>query len=234
MATALAIVQAVCKREGIPVPTALFTNDPQVDQLTEFLNELGEDLAQRFHWQVCVRRTAWVSIAGEDQGSVKSLFGADLENIVSGTIWDATQQKPLFGPLDEPRWQMEKTVATGPLYEYRIENDRLLILPAFPSGHNMSAIWRTKFWLINGSTGKSQITADTDVVRFDEDMMKVGLRVKWREFKGFTYAELQRVFEVMAANKAGKDATAPILYAAGTARSIRPGIWVPAGNWPVT
>lgn len=234
MTPALEIVQSVCRRQTLPVPSALFTNNVQVDQLVELLNEVGLDLVNRFTWQVTKRRRTWTSVAGEDQGAIESLFGSNLENIVSLTIWDETNKLPLIGPLSDVQWQEGKAgLGARPLYEYRFENNRFLVLPDMPAGLSLSAIVRTRVWVIaaDGVTEKATINATDDSVLLDKELLVLGLRMKWLEVKGLPYAEVMRAFEVRAANLAGKDATGRVLSMSADAFAVRPGIFVPAGSW---
>jgi hypothetical protein len=233
--TVLKIVQTVAKRAGIPVPSILTSSsDTQVIQLQALLDEVGQDLITRFRWQELTRRAPFTSIAAESQGTISTLLGVEPEALVSMTVWDTTLQQPLYGPLSDSEYQLQKAlVPAGPAYQYRIQNNELLILPTIPAGHTLSVIYRVKSWLINGSTLKQAITADDDVPLLDDVMITQGLMARWKEEKGLPYAENARRFESMAISKAIKSGTKPTLYLDGPREEVVPGIIVPAGNWPL-
>ena len=231
--TVLKIVQTVARRVGIPVPSILVSSlDKQVIQLQALLDEIGQDLITRFKWQELTRRATFTSVATESQGTLISLLGVEPEAVKSATFWDDTEQRPLFGPLSDVEFQLQKAlVPAGPAWQYRIQNNELLILPTMTAGHTISVIYRIKSWLINGSTYKQEISADDDEPLLDDKMITLGLLARWKEEKGLPYAENARRFESMVISKAIKSGTKPTLYLGGPAQDAIPGIIIPRGNW---
>lgn len=233
----LTVVQAVCERAGVPVPTTVIGSlESNVQQMRSLYEELGQELANGEYPFQCLKRTAtWTSTASSDQGLLSTLTGEDFSSIVNDTFWNFTLRRPVFGPLSDAEWQYYQAFSpAGPYYQYRIATDRMLLTPTPVAGHNYRFIWLSKNWIasFDGTTKKSTFTADTDVSLFPEDMMKVGLRARWAMKKGLPYADVLESFDRMLQTYKMKDGTKRRLSLEGDSGSeIRPGIFVPAGNW---
>ena len=67
--TLLEIVQEFCRRQGLPVPSAVVSlGDDQLTQIVGLANEICEDL-DRFSWTQLVREASWTAPGVEDQGA---------------------------------------------------------------------------------------------------------------------------------------------------------------------
>lgn len=231
MATALAICQEFARRTGLAVPSALFSGNTQSLQMASLLNELCDEITTRGQWQELLKRKAsWTSLAAEDQGTLTSIFGANLVNITAMTLWDATDKVLIEGPLTTPEFQsaLVHTVLGSAFSNYKVHDNHLYITPAPPAGHDLTAFYKVNTWATSvGGTAKAAITADDDQVLFPEALVKLGLRWKWREEKGLPYAEVFRSFEGMFADLLANNVSANVLYMADSEPSFKPGIWVP-------
>ena len=236
--TVLEIVQQMCVRTGIPVPSLVVSNSEEgVRQYFRLLQEVAAETMRRFHWQFSEIRITWTSVAAESQGTLDSLFGVSMDVIENMTLWNNTQRRPIFGPLTDRDYQLVKDlVGIGPPDEYKIMGNQLLINPVMPGGESCSALIRSKNWLLDADTvtTKRYITADSDVSLLDDELMILGLRAKWKMEKGFAYAEDMRSFEMMAKTLSGRDGTKKSLHLDYGPTDIRPGIFVPAGSWPLS
>jgi hypothetical protein len=237
MATALAICQEFSRRTGLAVPSSLFAGDVQALQLASLLNELCEEITTRFQWQELLKRkTSWTSLAAEDQGTLATIFGTSLINIIAMTLWDETERTFINGPLTTSDFQADQVSSVGgsAFAEYKIYDNHLYITPAPAAGHSLTAFYKVNTWATDsGGTAKSSITADSDVILFPEALVKLGLRYKWKEEKGLPYAELLRSFEGMTADLLANNSSARKLSMADCEGDYRPGIWVPIDS-PVT
>ena len=230
----LQVTQEFCKRTGIPVPTYLVGNpDTQVAQICGGLNELAEDLVGRKVWQITVREKAHTSIAGEDQGDIYTLTDSGCQYILQDTMFDRTQNLRLVGGLRREEWQARKALqSTGPLYEWRIRNDRLLFSPELPADHSIAWEYVTSHTLVDESdVTKEYITADTDSFRFPNRIPILWLRWWWKKEKRLDYVEEFRMYEVALADLAARDAAPRAVDMSARESMAKPGIIIPEGNW---
>lgn len=234
----LTVVQAVCERAGVPIPTAVVGSlDQNVQQMRGLLEELGQGLAaDGYPYQALKRTAAWTATAAEDQGSLTTLTGADFNYILNKTFWNFTLQKPVWGPLSDEEWQYYKAFApAGPYYQYRIAGDRILITPTPAAGESYRFLWMSKNWIASsdGTTKRSTFAEDSDICLFPEDIMKIGLRARWAAKKGLPYADILSEYDSLLRTYKMRDGTKGTLSLDRSENRIRPGIFVPSGNWPL-
>lgn len=233
----LTIVQNVSRRLGLDIPPAVVgTTDPAVYQLQGLLEEIGTKLVADYNWQALRKATNWTAVAGADQGTLASRTGPGYKAVVAGTFWDFTLRRPIFGPISDQDWQMLQAFQPGgPLYQYRISGNRVQINPPMPVGDSLGWIWESEWWVadLNGVATGQTFTADSDIALLPENMLEVGLQARWNQEKGLPYAELQRDFQTMVDSNKAKDGTKQTLSLDRPSQRLVPGIFVPAGNWPV-
>ena len=230
----LQLVQEFCGRQGLPIPTlAIGSQDDQLEQIARLANEVGEDLVTKRAWTPLIRECVFTSVAGEDQGKLTDLTSPLFYRILNETIFDRTRRLRLFGPKSPQQWQMLKSLPfTGPFYQYRIREGRLMTSPPLPEGHTIAFEWvqRAICYNANDNAYKAYFTKDDDECLLDEQLMIKGLKWKWKFEKGFPYdADLV----------AYKEALAAIMSADGNAPTIHmdddflpgPVVIVPPGNW---
>jgi hypothetical protein len=231
MATALAVCQEFARRTGLAVPTGLFAGDTQALQMASLLNELCDEITTRAGWQELLKRTSsWTSTGAVDQGTLTSIFGSGLQNVVAMTLWDATDRVVIDGPLTTADWQSGQVFDVGgsAFAEYKIYDGHLYIEPAVTAGNTLTAFYKVNTWVMSsGGTVKAAITADDDQIIFPDALVKTGLRWKWREEKGLPYAEIFRTFEGMFLDLIANNRAAKVIYMGDSGPELQPGIWVP-------
>lgn len=235
--TALSIIQAVAPRFGIAVPSiAASSTDLNITQLVAFLNEDGQELAARHNWQALTQEATFVTVATESQGSILTLAGSALSRITNETMWNRTQQRPVFGPKSPAEWQQLKAqLVQGPWQQYRIRGNALLFMPAPPAGQSVYFEWITKNWATDstGVTGKSAMTADSDLSLFDERLHILGTIWRFKLAKKLSYQEDYDKYELAVTDAIGRDATKPKLNLAGGMDDWPVVVIASAGNWPL-
>lgn len=231
----LTIIQYMCGRTGVPVPSTIVSNpDVQVLQMLRLLEEEGDDLAQRGPWESLTNEASLTTTATEDQGLMTTIASNGFRYIKNQTIWSRTRKLPVCGPLDPQEWQMLKAlVVTGPYYQFRIRGGRLLVNPV-PPVESWYFEYISKFWITNaaGTVYKQYFTVDTDVCLLAEELLLAGLRWRWKKEKGLDYAEDFRTYESQVKDELGQSGGKPILCMDNMASSApTPGIFIPPGSW---
>jgi hypothetical protein len=231
------IVEDFCRRQGLPVPaTVVGSTNPQILQIKALLEEEGDDLAMRHSWEGLVNEASFTTVAAETQGPMYSLADNGFWYIKNGTIWDRSTRLPVCGPVDSQDWQALKAVTvTGPRYQWRIRQGRLLVNPTPPAGESWYFEYVSKWWIIasTGTSVKRRFTMDSDFVVFPDDIILMGLRWRWKKEKGFDYAEDFRSYEAAVKDAMGRDGGKPIIHMDGYTGGPAPGIYVPDGSWQV-
>ena len=234
----LTVIRTFCQRTGVTVPSFVAANaDAQIIQCLALLNEVLEDVVDRWSWETLTSEATFVTTATEDQGAINDIAPFGYLGILNDTIFNRTLRLPVYGPISAEKWQALKTLPnSGPFYKYRLRNGRLLFNPVATAGQTCAFEYKSSSAVVaaDGLTYKSAFTADDDTCLLDERLLVAGLRWKWRSEKGLDYAEEFRRYEEFGTNACGRDGTKPRLDMAGGASDFQPGIFVPAGNWMVS
>jgi hypothetical protein len=235
--TLLDLVRTFCDRATLPAPNFVIGyQNAQIVQIVGLLNEVLEDLCDRWTWQDLVLESTFTTVAAEDQGAISTLAPTGFGSILNDTIYDRTLRLPIYGPISANNWQALKALpATGPFYKYRFRGNHLLINPIPSAGHTCAFEYKT-LNCVNAADGstKQLATLDTDTFAFPDKLLIAGLRWKWRAEKGLDYAELLRRYEELANNASGRDGTKGILSLSNGPHTPQPGVIIPSGNWNVT
>lgn len=232
----LTVVQQLCKRQNLPVPTTAYgTTDPQVRQMIALLEEEGNDLSSRGGWQAITFEASLTTAAQEDQGAITSIATNGFRYIKNQTIWDRTSRLPVCGPMDGIEWQaMKAVVTTGPRYYHRIRGGKLLVNPSPPASDSWYFEYASQNWILSadGNTYRQYFALDTDTMLLPETLLLMGLRWRWLREKGMDYAELFRTYEIQVKDALNRDGGKPRLFMDNQNwKGPQPGIWVPQGNW---
>ena len=232
----LELVQRFCRRTNIPVPATVFgSTNAQVLQALSILEEEVNDLASRHTWQGLQHEAVHVTIAAEDQGNIDTL-DPGFRFIRNNTIWDYTDRLPVLGPLDGQQWQALKAIlSTGPRYQFRFRGNHLLVNPVPVAGHTWKFEYESKYAIVavDGTTFKEFFTADTDSFLIPDNLLLMGLRWRWMREKGLDYGELFNTYERQVKDAMGRDGGSVTLAMDNEGRELKPGIFVPNGNWVV-
>ena len=235
----LQIVQAVRGRLGQPIPLSVAGNlDPGIIQMLGLLNEFVEDLETRSYWQANQLETTWVTTATENQGAVATLFPYGFCGIVPDTFFNRTSRLSIVGGIGAAEWAARKAMNfSGPLPNFRIRGNNLLLIPPPPAGQTYSLEYYSNFFVMNtvsGTVYRHYWLLDTDVCTVDDTLAIAYLKWAWRSTKGLDYAEDFRKYERLLATKAVREKTALALSMSGqTEASFGPGVLVSPGSWPL-
>lgn len=218
----LEIIQQVSRElSGFAYPTAAITSsDPQILMLVALLNKEGKELARRPEegWQALVKEATFTTVATEIQGSLEAL-APNSKYIINDTIWNRSDNWPIFGSLTAQRWALEKGwLITGIYSRYRIQGNNIHFIPVPPAGQDCAFEYQSKAWATDGTTYSDSFMKDTDTSLLDSELLSLGLLWRWKSAKGFDYAEDFATYERAVEEAIGRDVPKEILSLANTAR----------------
>lgn len=233
----LTMLQSVAVRIGLNNPTAIVSSvQDEVIQLWKIANEEGKELATRYSWQNLTQESTFATVATESQGTMTALAGPDFDYIINETFWNRSQRRPVFGPVNDQKWQQLKAQAiVGPWVQHRIRGNEMLFIPVPTAGETCAFEWVSKNWCVNAATAPtySEWTNDSDIGKLDERLMALGVIWRWKQIKGFEYAEDFNKYERAVMDAMTRDGGKPRLNLGDSQFDVYPGVIVPSGNWAV-
>lgn len=235
--TILSLVQSFCEEMGLPLPAAVIgATDKSTRQLKALMFQVVRDLSE-YRWQQQTKRSTFTTLAGQDQGTLESLFGGDYWSLVKDSGWNVTRRLRVYGPLSPQIWNALQTLPNaGPEYQSWIQQNHLFFSPAAVVGETVSFIVVTRYTVLasDGTTYKQFITADNDTTVFPDNVVLRSLSWRWRKQKGESGWE-DDYNETMGliSNNITKDGKERLSLSDQPNIGPFPGIIIPPGSWPV-
>ena len=185
MATVLEMVQDVTDEIGVErLNTVVNNTSNTARRALQAAKRTGNELLKKHYWSFLYREHTFDTVDSQAAYDLPS----DFDRIVPHTQWDRTNEWRLWGPLSAQDWQFVKSgvAEEGPRRDYRIKADsgtnKVFISPTPGSGEGGETLvfeYITNEWAeASDGTGQSDIQADSDTVRFDDELFRLGL--KWR------------------------------------------------------
>jgi hypothetical protein len=185
MATALQVVQTAQAEMGLPIATSVVSNtDPAVHQFKALLNGLGQELVKEYDWQVLQVEHSLTTVSGDSTYSLPT----DWDRYITNTDWNRTDQRRIVstGPV---RWSAVKSalVESSIDYRWRVRRNQIEVDPTPAAAENLVIEYISFNWLqsSDGTTLYNEIQNDDNSVLFDFRLLVLGLKLKWRDAKGF-------------------------------------------------
>lgn len=236
----LTLIRDLCDELGLPRPNAVVgSTDDNARQLLALAKSEGRELSGRYGWQCLTNEATFTTLAAESQGSIASIVtnvaaSQVYRYIINETIWNRTQQRPVYGPRAPRHWQaLKASNVTGPYSEYRIRAGQLYFMPAPAAGETCAFEYVSRCWVVNaaGTTYSETFALDTDEIVLDTDLFYAGLKWRWLQRKGFEYGEAFASYERMVADAIARDGTKPVIDMGNIEGHEVGGVIVPEGNW---
>jgi hypothetical protein len=236
----LTVIQDHCRIHALNVPNLVIGGaDTTVQQLLGIAQQVVDDITDESKFQGITREGNFTMIASESQGKLTTL--ADTEGFMyayTGTFFDRTLRRPLYGPLTEIEWQQVKAIPNpGPFYKFRLRGDEILINPVPSAPFSQIYFEYASSWAIlddDGVTYKPRFAADSDTFALPEKILLRGIMYRWKQIKGLPYQADEEKFYSMLNNHIARNKIPRDYNISQTSLpDISPGIFVPSGNWNV-
>lgn len=216
--SALTAVQTACKRLSLPVPAALFSvTDPQTVQLGALLNEEGIELSTwpDHAWVKMAKETSFTTAAANIQPNA---IPADFSSFCDQSMWDRTQDRPVWGPMSPQQWEQELAgpTFTSMYYGFMLRGNDFLMTPTPTAGDSIYYMYKsTSFVYATGDTvpTKSTFTVDTDTSIFPDELLTRGVIWRFLSAKKLSYAQEYQKWIELVQRTVSRDGGMPKLSA---------------------
>ena len=235
--TLLQLVQAAADRLAQPRPVGVIgVADATTRQWLGLANEYLDDLVTRKLWERNQRQVLHTALPTVDQGSIDDICPEGFSGIMAASMFNRTTQLPVDGSLTSSEWQVRQTLRlTGPLPQFRVQNNRFLLYPAPTAGHIYAWEYYSSWFVqsADGTTRRQYWLADTDTNTISDPAAIAWLKAAWKRDKGFDYAEDMAAYERLIAIRGQRDDAPADLDMSGGPMQRLPGVIVPIGSWNV-
>lgn len=239
--SALTIIQTASARLALPIPQAVFAaTDAQTVQLRSLLNEEGYELATwpQHNWVKLTKEQTFTAVNAEVQTGA---LAADFARFCDGSIWDRTQDRPVWGPMSPQQWQQEKAgpTFTTMYYGFRLRGNDWLMTPNPTNADTIAYEYISNLYVYGYATptmpatpNQSSFQADGDTSIWDDELLARGVRWRFLRAKGLDYAQEFAVYMDLLTRTAARDGGMPKLSVSRNYPWTRLSPFIPDGNFP--
>jgi hypothetical protein len=179
--------------------------DPLALGMRELARIDAEDLAGRIDWDGLIREHTFTTVANTVQaGALPDDFGRfPFRQDDRGELYDVARRDGLAGPTNDHQWRRVTNGFAGWTTGWRTIGGVLQMAPAPPAGLTISFSYVSKHLFELGVVGSEDWTSDADVCRIPESLITLGVIWRWKQAKGYEYAEDMRTAELAVERAAG-------------------------------
>lgn len=201
--TALSIIQDASVNIGIERPTDFFgQSDRELQELQEIINACAKKIALAHDWQLLTTIVAGSDIPTGDGSTEGFALPSDFSRMDDSTqVWSTTDNGPMVHIKDRDVWlgmdvQDFDTVTSS----WTLYGNQIHIKPAMATGET-AKYWYTSNLIVTDAAMATKVafTADTDVFRLDEELLKLCVIYQWKEKKRQTYQAEMEAYETRLA-----------------------------------
>lgn len=187
--TVLSAIQEACSVIGLDVPNGVYASTDRANvELADIANDMAERIANAHEWQVL---STLATITGD--GSTEDYdLPSDYDRMLTKTqLWSSSLKTPLSHISDIDEWLgLDVQAFSHVINAWSIFGGQVHIKPALASAVTAKYYYQSNLIVTPASgANKVKFTADTDVFRLDEQLLRLGIIFQWRANKGLPYAE---------------------------------------------
>ena len=173
-------------------------DDKYVKKTLALLNKVGKKLSAMHDWQVIQKEVTFISDGTGSYPRSSVFTDGDFLRYINDTDWDRSNYRKM-SLVTPQEWQVLKSsVVTnvGIIRYYREQSGNILITPD-ESGDTVAFEYISNQWITDstGVTSKAAFTADSDLVKFPEFLMELGLKYELKAGDGLPAAVELKEFE---------------------------------------
>lgn len=206
-------VTDVMRAIGLVSPPSISdSQDRTAQQFWSLASEVGQQLLDEDDWQVLSKEFTIVTT----EGVTDYPLPADFNAFFNDASWNRTQRLPVLGSLSQGEWQMLKARNLGGTtfaMMYIITDNTVKFYSVGAGGQTVVIPYRGRGWVVSadGTTYRDNLQFNDDVILYDPQLFKAGLKVAWETAKKFdTTGSVNEYNRLLSAAKA-KDSPARTL-----------------------
>lgn len=204
--TLLTVCDEVAKqiRRGTGLSSVVNSTDPFAQELYSFSTEAATDIAKGHDWRLL---TTLATLTGDGATTDFSL-PSDYDRMpVKANVFRSSTTRPMTPINDLDDWQYNRLQSfNNPNGEWIILGGLILVYPAMSNTDTAKFYYQSNL-IIDPASGsnKTAFTIDTDVFRLPERLLKLSLIWRWKQSKGYDYAEDMQTYGVALAQEITRD-----------------------------
>lgn len=156
-------------------------------------------------------------------GQISYALPTDIRSFINATYWDRNFRWPMLGPLSPVEWEVivSGISPVGPRIRFRVVNNTMEIqpLPGTSQTDQIAYEYVSNAWCTTAagvaraaSGGVCRFAADTDLYRWPENVLRLGIKWRFLRAKGLDYSDELKQYQ---------DARDFQLSVSGGSRSLR-------------
>lgn len=195
----LTIAQNVANETGFLSPTSLVGNADETAILllaliTAEINDLsvsiifGQANPIDFRWQYLIKNYNFNFVANQQNYALPS----DFANFIPKSIWNSTYRRPLLAPINAEDYGIQQyyLITSGIDKMVYVYGNQMYVTPTPGSTDSIFFQYTTNnFFKSSGGTPQTSILADTDTCYVPENIVKLGVKIRFLTQKGIIPAE---------------------------------------------
>jgi hypothetical protein len=191
---------------GLPVPTSIVGSTNAIaQQMWTLATDVGQKLTDEHGWQVLGRDMTITTVIGTATYDLPE----DFSGFESDSSWNRTSTRPMLGSIQEYEWQALKArQLTGTTFTmlFRVDGDQVELYDTPTAEETLVLPYRSRGWVETaGGTPKDNLELDDDVILFDPQLFKSGLKLAWMGAKGFDVTKQMLEYRAMLSAAIAKD-----------------------------
>lgn len=234
--TLLTVAQDVADEIAIVRPTMLVGSaDVTARRFLQVANAAGNSLARAANWAILHRQYEFTTVADTSNYAVPD----DWHRGMGNTAWDRTSFRQMRGNRTPAEWQrLQSGVGATSSFSrsYRLvvgpQAGSIIIEPTpGATGDELVIEYVSSFWCEDAlGNGQLRFAADTDNIRIDHELFRMGLLWRAKRALGLDYADERADYDVALRDAVAADLNLRTVNTGGGLR-YDPGSIVPEGNW---
>jgi hypothetical protein len=225
--SALAVIKDVLGQLGLPVPQAATASadDETAQQMVALLTWCGRRLVKPTG---TLRWTSLQSVWDLTTVPSQTLYDlpADWDSFIDLTAWNTTNRLPMLGPATNAQWStlVARNLGGSTIsVAYRTRGQQLELFSSPSSAQQLRIEYNSRGWVQHLTpTGTTvtidQILDDSDIVRFDNELITAKLKLAFLQAKGFDTTEAQTSYNEIEEQALNADTDAPALSMSASSR----------------
>lgn len=207
--TVLSAIQRASSEMGIARPVSVFSaSDRTSQEVQDVANEVAQRIANAHDWQALKQQQAYTGNGETEIFPLPPGYGRMPKD---QRLWSTRFDAPLVHVESSDEWlgitTRDYAVATG---AWHMVGANIAFYPALASGETVRLYFLTnKIIEDDAGTGKEAFTADTDVFRLPDRLLRLGIILHWRMKRGFPAAP--EPFGMALAEEIARDGGAAVI-----------------------